>query len=467
MNSKISSRLQRIINNLRASTSFDERFSEPQTLSARLAKKNTPALSLAIIDDFEIAEVAAFGICKVGDPTPITEKTLFQAGSISKPVFATAVMSLVQQGKVDLDEDVNEYLKSWKIPANHGWQPRITLRQILSHTAGLTVHGFGGYLSTEAIPTLPDILNGENGANSGKVEANMIPGMQFRYSGGGTTVAQLAISDWLDETFPALMHRLVLQPLNMLNSTFENPLPSHLLPDAAIAHPWNGIPYQGDHSVYPEMAAAGLWTTPTDLATFGLTMQKALRGDDTNFLSKDTLETMLSPVLAQDHQSDNSYCGLGFFCSDKESNAFGHDGWDEGFVAQASFHKTLGKGAVVMINSNEGAPILGEMFRAIEEEFDWPRKSTDTEIVTLTNLSDYAGQYESELGHKFAIDAGEKTLFLVLPHQPPIEFSAQSATHFSTNAVNTKMVFELEDEAVVGLTANQGGGQLKAKKMSI
>jgi len=169
MTSKISDRLQRIVNNLRSTSSFDKCLTEPQSLSRRMAKQHTPAVSLAIIDNFEIAEFAAFGVSKAGEPLPITEKTLFQAGSISKSVFATAVMSLVQQGKVDLDEDINNYLKSWKVPANHGWQPRITLRQILSHTAGLTVHGFRGYQRTRTIPNIVDILNGDNGANSGKV----------------------------------------------------------------------------------------------------------------------------------------------------------------------------------------------------------------------------------------------------------------------------------------------------------
>ena len=310
-------------------------------------------LSIAVIDDFKLAGVEAFGVHEAGVSDIAGKNSLFLAGSISKPVFATAIMLLVQQGVIDLDEDINEYLKSWKVPANNGWLPRITLRHILSHTAGLTVHGFRGYLISEAIPTLPQILNGEQPANSPKVEVNIMPGLQFRYSGGGTTVAQLAITEHLNESFPDLMKLLVFEPLGMNNSTFENPLPADLHAMAAVAHPWKSVALKGKYPVYPEMAAAGLWTTAEDLAKFGIALKKSLSGTDASYLDKSTLETMLSPQLAKDKEASD-YDGLGFFCSGEgDAAVFEHGGWDEGFIADLTLYRSSGKGAVVMINSNE------------------------------------------------------------------------------------------------------------------
>jgi len=141
----------------------------------------------------------------VSSNTPVDNTTIFQAASMSKPIFALAVMQLRDKGTIILDKDVNEYLKSWKIPAKENWHPKISFRQLLSHTSGLTVDGFPGYLSSETIPTLPQILNGEKPANTPAVEVNILPGTRFRYSGGGLTVAQLAVMDLMDKQFPAIM----------------------------------------------------------------------------------------------------------------------------------------------------------------------------------------------------------------------------------------------------------------------
>src|SRR5262249_27708993 len=151
--------------------------------------------------------------------------TLFQAGSVSKPIFALAVMRLAQEGKVDLDEDVNRYLISWKVPANGSWQPRITLRQLLSHSGGMTVHGFPGYASDEKVPSVLDILDGRPPANTPRIEVNIVPGTQLRYSGGGITVAQQLVVDLLGEPFPKMMREVILDPLRMKHSTYEQPLP--------------------------------------------------------------------------------------------------------------------------------------------------------------------------------------------------------------------------------------------------
>ncbi|HEY9909415.1 MAG TPA: serine hydrolase domain-containing protein, partial [Thermosynechococcaceae cyanobacterium] len=265
----IEQRIERFINNLLPATALEGKFGSPKNLYEQLARYHTPGISIAVINDFEIEWARGFGVCEAETTRAVTPDTLFQAASISKPVFALAVMRLVQEGRLNLDEDINTYLTSWRAPAIEDWQPRITLRQLLSHTAGLTVHGFPGYRNSEPLPTTVQILNGEPPANTDKVEVNIIPGLHHRYSGGGTTVAQQVLVDVLGKPFPEIMRELVLDPLGMTNSTYQQPLPNHWSAKAATAHLFSGIPLEGKHHVYPEMAAAGLWTTAADLAKVG------------------------------------------------------------------------------------------------------------------------------------------------------------------------------------------------------
>src|SRR6185436_9257568 len=153
-----------------------------------------------------------YGVCAADQSTLVDPTTLFQAGSISKPVAAVAALRLVDAGRIDLDADVNDYLVSWKVPANEGWQPRVTLRHLLSHTGGLTVHGFPGYARGQAVPTLVQVLDGAKPANTAAVRDNAVPGTQSRYSGGGTTIVQQMLIDVMGKPFPALMRELVLDP---------------------------------------------------------------------------------------------------------------------------------------------------------------------------------------------------------------------------------------------------------------
>src|SRR5574341_1048525 len=178
MNKKLDRRIKQVISHLRPATGLKGKFKPPQTLRQRMAYYHTPGVSIAVINDFEIQWAQGFGRRDVRSTSRVTTKTLFQAGSISKPIFALAVMRLVQDGQLDLDEDIHCYLSSWHVPANEGWQPRITLRQLLSHSAGLTVHGFPGYQASEKVPTVKQVLSGEGPANTAKVQVNILPGTQ-------------------------------------------------------------------------------------------------------------------------------------------------------------------------------------------------------------------------------------------------------------------------------------------------
>ena len=353
-------------------------------------------------------------------------------------------MNLAQEGGLDLDEDVNVYLKSWCVPANDGWQPRITLRQLLSHSSGLKVHGFPGYQSSEPIPSVPQILSGESPANTERVEVNILPGLQTRYSGDGTTVAQQVLIDVLDRPFPEIMRTLVLEPFGMADSTFEQPLPDDWASRAATAHPSKGIPLSGNYHIHPEMAAAGLWTTATDLAKIGVELLKGLLGNPHSLLAKQTVEETLSPQLQgqREGEGEGEFAGLGFFCDGRgDSHYFGHNGWNEGFVADMRVYRNIGKGAAVLLNSNEGVPLLDEIMRAIADEYEWPDVfPPENKRVTLAQVDGYVGVYVTETGVEFGITSHRENVMLQLPAQPPLQLIPTSELEFSSEAAAASRV---------------------------
>jgi CubicO group peptidase (beta-lactamase class C family) len=465
----IENRIDNIITNLQPKTSFEGKFASPQNLSDRMRHYHTPGVSIAVINDFEIEWARGFGVCDSRFQHPVTTKTIFQSGSISKAIFTLGVMRLVQEGQLSLDEDVNRYLKSWRIPINENWQPRITLRQILSHTAGLTIHGFPGYLASESLPTVTQILNGEPPANTEKVEVNILPGLQFRYSGGGTTVAQQAVVDLQGKSFPEIMHELVLAPLELTDSTYSQPLPQHWKTRAATGHPWKGIPIPGESHIYPEMAAAGLWTTAIDLAKVGVELLKILSDRSTStFLTKDTVTSMLCPQLENQKVGDGKFASIGFFCDDQEDSFhFGHAGSNEGFSSLMRFYQSSGKGAVIMVNSNEGLPlILDEILPAIATEYEWDNYVIKSKtVINSENINDYIGIYSSITAKEFRVDTNGENLTFQYGQQPPLPIFPSSEVEFFSKAVNTTIRFERDDEAkIISMLISQEGNQIKADK---
>jgi dienelactone hydrolase/CubicO group peptidase (beta-lactamase class C family) len=458
---EIETRIERVVSGLLPATAVRNRWAAPARLPERMARFHTPGVSIAVVNEGRIEWARGFGVRAAGKRDPVTERTLFQAGSISKPVFALGVVRLAQEGKLDLDADVNTYLKTWKVPPNGQWQPRVTLRQILSHSAGLTVHGFPGYRTTEPLPTVVDVLEGRPPANTDPVRVNLVPGTQVRYAGGGTTVAQLAVTELLGKPFAQIMGETVLVPLGMADSTYEQPLPASRTSAAASAHPWKGDALPGRWHVYPEMAAAGLWTTAADLARVGIEMQKALRGES-KLLAKERAAQMLSPTVQDD-------VGIGFFLEGKgEAQRFGHGGWDEGFVAKATFYKDRGQGAVVMINSNEGHELIDEVMRAVAKEYAWPgffEEEKKAASVAPEVLDGYAGEYTAPLGFRATVTRREGGLLLTAGGQPALELTPESETGFFATASNTDVVFEKTGKTVK-LTLKQGGPPTVAEKVA-
>jgi CubicO group peptidase (beta-lactamase class C family) len=340
-------------------------------LADRMKYYDTPGVSVAVVEDGAIAWARGAGVIDRDKEAPITAVTLFHAASISKPVTATATLRLAELGKVSLDEDVNRYLRTWKVPSSeHTKKEKVTLRRILSHTAGVNVGGFIGYASTDPLPTLKQILDGEKPANTPAVRVVAVPGSTVRYSGGGVTIEQLVLTDVTEKSFPALMKQLVLDQAGMRESTFDQPLPVDDAARASTAHDAGGAPLRGRFVVYPEMAAAGLWSTPTDLLAWAVAIAEARAGRSTKLVTQASAQAMLTPVKGP--------IGLGpIVRGEGRALRFGHVGWGEGFHAELVYFPELGKGAAVMVNGHAGRPLLREILYAIASEYGWPGLGPD------------------------------------------------------------------------------------------
>jgi len=336
-------------------------------VAAQMSKRHIPGASIAVIQGGAIVKAKGYGVTDVASRDLVTPDTLFQAGSVSKPVTAMGALALVDAGKLSLDSDINSVLKSWHVPENEFTkEKKVTLRRLLSHSAGTTVHGFPGYAVGEPTPTLLQVLNGDPPANTPAISVDVVPGSIWRYSGGGYVVVQQSVIDVSGEPFPAYMRSHVLEPLGMTSSTYEQPLPADRRPAAASGYFPGMQPVPGKWHIYPEMAPAGLWTTPSDLARFAIAVQRALAGRATPVITQATALEMLSP-----QKTDNF--GLGLALSGTGGNRrFGHDGRDEGFDTTLVAYRDSGQGAVVMINANDNSHAVARIVEAIADAYGWP-----------------------------------------------------------------------------------------------
>lgn len=334
-----------------------------------------PGVSVAVIKDFRIHWTKTYGVADASSGRPLDANTLFQAASISKPIAAMAGMTLVQDGKLSLDADINTILTSWRVPASDLTRDRpVTPRSLYSHTSGADDgFGFPGYDPTFPRPTLVQILNGESPSNVGKVTFARPPFQAFKYSGGGVTIMQLAVMDLTGRPFAEFMQSALLGPLEMTRSTYEQPLPAPLAPNAARAHPRGAAIASVPWHAYPEQAAAGLWTTPSDLARAIIEVQKALQGPAGRVLSQASAREMTAPVGAGDY-------AIGFGIERRGQGwYFGHGGSNWGFCASMIGHVRKGYGMVVMTNADCGSPMLGEFEARVAAAYGWD--SLDKPVV--------------------------------------------------------------------------------------
>jgi CubicO group peptidase (beta-lactamase class C family) len=431
------------------------------TLVERMAHYAIPGVALALITDSEIAIEACYGVKEAGGGDPVTPGTLFQACSISKPVAVLGMLRLVEQGLLDLDADVNGMLTSWRVPPNASWQPRVTLREIASHSAGLTVGGFPGYMRGAPLPTLTQVLTGSAPANTAGVRVDTLPGVEFRYAGGGTTVLQQVLEDVTGRPFAELMRDLVLEPLGMSRSGYRQPLPDELHAEASTAHGADGRPVDGGWHVYPELAAAGLWTTPGDLARFAIGVQHAAAGAPSAILGPDLTASMLTRHSGPASRLGGlDSVGLGLFLG---GPWFGHSGGNEGFRCHLVAHRDAGCGLAMMTNGDRGHELVAEILDAVAPELDWPdwRAAEPAEDDgTSVALDPVIGGYELRPGVAIEVARDGDELELTLSGQPPIRFLRMSKTDYGSFSVETTLAFE-DGELVL----RQNDGELRCRRI--
>ncbi len=359
------------------------------TLAQRMSHYDVPGISVAVVHEGRIAWSGGYGVIKEGAPTRVDADTLFQAASISKPVADLATLILSQRGALDLDADVNRYLQTWRVPESElTRQHPVTLRSIMSHTAGFNVRGFAGYVPGRPLPTLAQILDGAAPANSEPIRVESVPASRYVYSGGGITVMEAVLIDASHKGFEELMQETVLRPLAMTRSTFAQPLPSALRSNAARAHDEHGAAEDFDWHVMPMHAAAGLWTTAGDLAKVIVEVQRAYAGQGAQILTQASARAMLT-------REPGSPAGLGFFVTDDGgARRFLHTGSNRGYGSLLLAYVDQGEGVVVLANGGRADLLRREIVDALTRELAWP---TTSRSGVYTRLEDTAPELPREV----------------------------------------------------------------------
>ncbi len=411
-----------------------------QSLRERMGQLRIPGISIAVINDYQIEWARGYGVREIGTDDAVDVQTRFQACSISKPVAAVAALRLVEQGRLDLDTDINTYLTSWKLNSNGTWQPKVTLRQILSHTAGISVPWVAGYHPAQDIPTFSEVLDSELPSNTPAIRVNTLPGLRFRYSGGGYCVLQKLLMSIMKQPFPQLMHDLIFKPLSMGHSTYEQPQLASTWKNAAAGHRDNGKAVAGKWLIYPEMAAAGLWTTASDIARFALSLQKAKAGEPNQILSKKMVEELLTPQSKGNEFGD---IGLGVFIKGQGNKArFGHSGDNLGYKCRWISLVQDGHGCVIMTNSDNGEALMDDVFQTIAHVYQWPELVTSDAPTeeTFADSKDYELVDEAHPDLPFTITRTNNTLFLQAPNQSPIELVRVNDTTYLLSGLDDMVI---------------------------
>lgn len=362
-------------------------------------------LSIAVIKDFKIDWVKGYGIKESESQQKVTTETLFRAGSISKPIAAYITLKLVEDGMLSLDEDVNQYLTSWEIPENDFTKHEpVTLRRLLSHTAGINLPGGGGYES-DPYPTLLDVLTGSSPAHNGPVAVRTLPGARFSYSGGGYGILQQILEDRSKQSFEVLIQKHLFDPLLMTNSTFTQiPFTGKWDDLAATGYLENKVKIPEKSYYNALLAAGGLWTTPTDLAQFVIDFQNSLKSGAGKILGKDMVNEMTKSPLSSGY-------GLGI---ENDGNYLFHYGASAGFTAHMIFHRSEGYGVIVMQNGMETG-LLGEVDRSVASAYKWQdylEPEYRSMAISEEEFHEITGRYQTGIDALFEVIREGNRLYL-------------------------------------------------------
>ncbi len=344
----------------------------PFNILERMEYYDVPGVSIAIIRNNEIEWAKSYGTKIKNSTDSVTINTLFQAASLSKPITALIVLKMADEGIISLDSNINKQLSSWQITENEYTRKQpVTPRNLILHTSGLNVSNYPGYEIGKELPWITDILNGKKNSNTDSVVILFEPNTRWSYSGAGYTVLQLLMTEKMNASFPELMQKELFEPLDICNSTFEQEKLSDIRDDIAFGYLENGEMVEKGYHLYPEMAAAGLWTTPIDYARIVCEIQKAYHGKSNLILNEETAKIALSK-----HYYD---MGLGFIMrNDSNEIALAFGGGNHGYICDVYSYLHLGSGAVIMTNSDNGYPLVEEIYRSISAEYNWKYARPDT-----------------------------------------------------------------------------------------
>jgi CubicO group peptidase (beta-lactamase class C family) len=459
--STVQQRIKQVENGLTENLQTND--SGPMNLQKRMEHYKVNGLSIAVIKDYKIDWVKAYGFSDTASKTPVTDKTLFQAASISKSLNAVGVMKLFKSRNLNLFADINTYLTSWKFPYDSlSKGKKINTANLLSHTAGLSVHGFGGYEPGTSIPSVIQILNGEKPANSAAVRSVFEPGIRQQYSGGGIIITQLMITDISKERYEKYMSDQVLKPMGMLNSTFAQP-PAGLKPGAlATGYDIAGQEVKGKYHIYPEQAPAGLWTNPTELAKYIIETQLAYEGKSAKVLDQETTRLRLTPYMSAD-------AALGVFIENYDGlKYFGHGGANEGF--RSSYYGSMegGNGLVIMLNSDNGE-IIQELINSIAAVYNFKGLNKTKKIkladVAEKDLDSYLGDYQLTPTLVLTVTRDGKQVYVQATGQAKLEAFPETSSKFFFKVIHATMEFVKDGDGKVTKMIFTQGATIQAKKL--
>jgi CubicO group peptidase (beta-lactamase class C family) len=436
---------------------------ERYSVSERMEYYKIPSLSIAVIYKGKMVWAKAYGYADVERKVKADVNTIYQAASISKSINAAGILKLVEGGRLALDKDIRQYLKTWTFPDNELSQNiTVTIRGLLSHTAGIGTGGFMGYTPGGPLPTINEMLDGKKPANNEPVRAVLTPNKKMQYSGGGTLITKKILQDNFGSDYDSLMQKLVLKPLSMHRSSFGQPLSSGVK-NVALAYDRDKNQVPGKYNVYPEQAPDGLWTTPSDLAKFIMSIQGSI-ANKKGVLSGSTVKDMLAPVLT------SSNAGLGLFVVDKSGEKyFTHNGANVGYRSRYYGSFTGGYGVVVFVNSdNDG--IINEVINSVALTYKW-KNFFNPEVRTIISLpdksmDDFTGEYSSENpAVKILISKQDGQLELQLKKKEKMFFISEKA-FFLKSSPTQIAEFVIVNGTVHALVVKQGDKVvLTAKKM--
>lgn len=415
----------------------------------KMKMDNVPGVSIAIVTDGKIKWAKGYGIANSKTQAKVNSQTLFQAASITKPITALAVLKLYEEGKIDLDQDVNTYLKRWKIPVSEFTkEEKVTCRRLLTHSAGINVHGFPGYMTHLKLPELKAILNGEG--NTSPVVVKEIPGQRFLYSGGGYTILEMLIEDVSGQDFETYMLNNILIPMGMNNSTYCQPIDTLKYANISAGFNSEGEMVPGQWHNYPELGAAGLWSTPTDIAKYCIRIQEIISGKENGILKRETVSLMLTP-------HENNW-GLGpYLVRTEGSLLFGHYGDNLGYKNNFSACAYSGNAIIIMTNGDEATSLIFEFERSVSSFYGMginDFKIVSPVAINSKSISKIIGRYICKEGTGIIAELkliNDTLFFINSDKNEKVQLTPVSDTYF----VNLPTQYELTFKSNNGEIANE------------